>query len=217
MTGLILAIGLAVICFAALAFLLKLPRTGWVVTVAALLLGLAGYALQGSPNEPGAPKEPVEKIGGPDPAAVIAERQKMSGAMPMGDRMLVTADAFARHGQYADAAETLRIAVEKDPNNGDAWLAMANALVQHAEGNLSPAALFAFSRAQQISPDHPGPPFFLGLALAGSGRLQEGRAVWAQLLARTPANAPWHDDLVSRLAELDAFIARQQQQSAPLR
>jgi cytochrome c-type biogenesis protein CcmH len=146
---------------------------------------------------------------------MIAERQKLNGAAPIGDNLLVTADAFSRHGQYADAAETLRVAVVKDPSNGDAWLSLANALVQHAEGNLSPAALFAFGRAMQASSNHPGPPFFLGLALARSGRLQEGRAIWADLLARTPQQAPWRADLTAQLADLDAFIARQETMIPP--
>jgi len=39
--------------------------------------------------------------------------------------------------------------------------------------------------------------------------------MWADLLARTPKDAPWHDDLVAKLAELDAFMARQQQAGPP--
>ena len=119
------------------------------------------------------------------------------------------ADALARHGQYADAAEVLRGAVERDPGNAEAWLAMGNALVGHAEGTISPAALYAYGEAARAAPDSPGPPFFTGLALIRSGRLTEGRAVWAGLLARTPANAPWQADLRQRLAELDRFLASQ--------
>jgi cytochrome c-type biogenesis protein CcmH len=216
MTGWFFAIALALVCFIALAVVLKVPRKGWEAVGAALILGLAGYALQGSPAQPGAPKAPAEQAGKQDVAAEVDARRKLgNGAMP-SDKLLFTADAFARHGQYADAAELLRTAVRKDPNNGDAWLAMANALVQHAEGNLSPAAIYAFQRANQAAPDHPGPPFFLGLALAQSGRLSEGRAMWADLLARTPKDAPWHDELVAKLAELDAFIARHQS-AGPLR
>lgn len=207
--GWVLAGGLAVVSFIVLAFVLKLPRRGWEATAAALLLGLAGYALQGSPAEKGAPKERVEKITKADADGDIAARDRMSDATPMGDKLLVTADAFARHGQYADAAETLRIAVRKEPQSVDAWLSMANALVAHADNNLTPAALYAFTEANRANPDHPGPPFFLGLALAQSGRLQEGRAMWAQLLERTPPDAPWRGDLQAKLASLDAFIARQ--------
>ena len=117
---------------------------------------------------------------------------------------------MTRHGQYADAATILRGAVEKDPANGQAWLAMANALVGHSQGMLSPAALYAYRRASAADPQAPGPPFFLGMALAQSGRLAEARTLWATLLARAPADAPWRADLGKRLEMLDRFIAQQQ-------
>ncbi|MEO7246974.1 MAG: tetratricopeptide repeat protein [Novosphingobium sp.] len=209
MNGWIIASALAATSFALLAKIFRLPRKGWEAAGAALVLGIAGYFLQGSPRQPGAPREPAEKVTSGDAAAAIAERQKLNGAGPAANSALVTADAFARHGQFADAAEMLRGTVHKDPGNGQAWLALANALVQHSEGNLSPAALYAFNRAGALDPANPGPPFFLGLALAQSGRLADGRAIWAALLARSPADAPWRNDLSARMAELDAFIARQ--------
>ena len=48
------------------------------------------------------------------------------------------------------------------------------------------------------------------MALIQSGRLAEGRAIWADLLARSPKEAPWRGDLEKRLAELDSFVAQRQ-------
>jgi len=203
----LIVIGLAVVVFAAIAFAFRV-RHGREVLGGALLLGLAGYALQGSPTTPGAPKAPAEKIAG-EAAAGVAERQKLGEGAGMGDKHIVIADALARHGQFADSAEVLRGAVEKDPNNAEAWLAMGNSLVGHAEGTVSPAALFAYGRAAKAAPDSPGPPFFLGLALLQSGRIAEGRAMWAGLLARSPKDAPWRADLEKRLIELDNYLAQQ--------
>lgn len=205
MTWFVVAL-LALAVFVAL--LLRAPRSSWEVIGAALLLGIAGYALQGEPGQPGAPRKPVEKIAGDDAAAGLNARQKLEGAAA-GDRHMIIADAFARNGQFADAAEMLRGAVKRDPANAEAWLAMGNALAGHAEGVVSPAAIYAYGRAARAAPNSPGPPFFLGMALLQSGRLAEGRAVWAQLLARSPKDAPWRPDLEKRLGELDGFIARQ--------
>ncbi len=200
---------LAGVVFAVLAFVLKAPRSGWEAIGAALVLGLAGYVLQGHPELPGAPKEAVERISA-DPASQVAERQKMStNPGDIGNSWQVIADAMMRNGQFANAATALRGAIEKDPKDADAWLALGNALVAHAEGNVSPAAIFAYQRATDAEPAHPGPPFFLGLALAQSGQLQQGRALWADLLKRTPPDAPWRKDLVERLSQLDALIAGQ--------
>lgn len=205
----VLALVLALTAFLAAAFLLKAPRSGWEAIGAALLLGIAGYGLQGSPGLPSAPKRPVEN-GDTGAAALVQARQQLGGQAGLpGNEWIVIADALARHGQYAEAAGVLQGAVEKDPRNAEAWLAMANALVGHSDGMLTPASLYAYRHAAQASPEHPGPPFFLGLALAQSGRLTEARRVWADLLNTSPPEAPWRADLEQRLGQLDAFIARQ--------
>ncbi|MES2492268.1 MAG: tetratricopeptide repeat protein [Pseudomonadota bacterium] len=206
---------LALAAFAVFAFILRAPRSTWHIVGAALFVGLAGYAVQGAPDRPGSPKTPAQ--GGRDDgtgAAAVAARQQMGGAGLAGDQHMIIADALARHGQFAEAAEVLRGAVERNPDNAEAWLAMGNALTGHAEGTISPAAIFAFGRAARAEPASPGPPFFLGLALLRSGRVGEGRAVWADLLARSPADAPWRGDLEQRLGQLDALIARQDETGA---
>lgn len=195
----------------ALAAFLRAPRKGWEAIGAALLVGIAGYAFQASPGQPGAPKEPAQEAA-KSGAALVEARQQLAQAQASGqglNRWLVIGDALARNGQYGDAAGVILGAVEQDPKNADAWLAMANALVGHAEGNLTPAALYAYGRAAQADPVHPGPPFFLGLALAQSGKLTEARSLWADLLNRSPKDAPWRADLAERLQRLDAFIAMQ--------
>ena len=63
--------------------------------------------------------------------------------------------------------------------------------------------------AADIAPQHPGPPFFMGLALAQSGRLAEARTIWAALLERAPAEASYRGDLESRLARIDTMIVGQ--------
>jgi len=206
-------LGLGIVALAG--FVFRVPRAGLELLGAALLVGMAGYALQGSPGQPAAPKAPAEKIGGQDSAALVAARQKLGEGRGPGESHVVIADALARHGQFADAAEVLRGAVEKDPANAEAWLAMANALVGHAEGTISPAALYAYGQAARAAPNSPGPSFFLGMALIQSGRMGEGRALWADLLARSPKEAPWRADLEKRLGELDSFMARQGTPAGP--
>jgi cytochrome c-type biogenesis protein CcmH len=202
-----LIIALAALAFAALVYLFKVPRGGWEAVGAALLLGLAGYALQGSPAQPGAPKAPAAQNKGNGQALVAARQQLRASGAQGTSSWLVIGDAMARNGQYADAASVLLGAVEKNPKDAEGWLALGNALVGHSEGELTPAALYAYQRAATADPAHPGPPFFLGLALAQSGRLSEGRAIWAELLARSPKDAPWRADLAERLGKLDQFIA----------
>ena len=194
--------------FMAMVKLLRLPRGGWEWVGAALLAGIAGYALQGSPGQPGAPKPPVETARTAD-EALIAERQAMGAAFGSGQSWMIVADGLSRRGQYGAAAQVLRSAIRESPRDADLWVALGNALVGHGDGFISPAAQFAFQRAATISPQHPGPPFFMGLALAQSGRLVEARTVWAQLLAQAPKEASYRADLEQRLARLDGMIAAQ--------
>ena len=109
----------------------------------------------------------------------------------------------------------MRTAVHQNPKDADLWVALGNALIGHGDGFISPAAQFAFQRAATIAPTHPGPPFFMGLALAQSGRLAEARTIWARLLEQAPTEASYRADLESRLARLDAMIAEQAGTPAP--
>jgi cytochrome c-type biogenesis protein CcmH len=204
----VLLIAIVAAVFVALIKLLRLPRGGWEWVGAALLLGLAGYALQGSPGQRGAPKPPVETAKTAD-EALIAQRQAMGSGFGSGQSWMIVADGLSRRGQYGAAAQVLRSAIHRNPRDADLWVALGNALVGHGDGFISPAAQFAFQRAADIAPDHPGPPFFMGLALAQSGRLVEARTVWAQLLAQAPKDASYRADLAQRLARLDGMIAAQ--------
>ncbi len=207
--GWALAIALAAAALAALITLGRAPRAAWEVIAAALVFGLAGFAFQARPDQPGAPTAAAEDTDASGAALVAARRQMNSGGPGSGDRWLIPSDALARRGHFADAASMALGAVEQNPNNADAWLAVANNLLAHAQGHLTPAALYAFDRARAADPAQPGPPYFLGLALAQNGLLTESRAMWADLLARTPPDAPWRQDLTAKLADLDRFIAQQ--------
>ncbi|MBK9011536.1 tetratricopeptide repeat protein [Novosphingobium sp.] len=207
MTWVLVAL-LALASFGACAFLFKAPRKGWEAIGAALLLGIAGFALQARPAQPGVPKV-VEAKSADSGAALISARKQLAQADGAGavNQWMVIADGLARNGQFGDAAGVVLGAVEKDPRNADAWLSLANNLVAHAEGSVTPAALYAYRRAALADPEHPGPPFFMGLALIQNGRLEEGRTLWAGLLASSPADAPWRADLSARIGQLDELIA----------
>jgi cytochrome c-type biogenesis protein CcmH len=210
----VLILTLALVAFGIMAFLLKMPRSGWEVTGAALLFGISGYALQGHPGLPGAPKQGVESQKVAD-AELLKQRAEMGAGYGKGQSWLILADGLSRQGQYGAAADVLGKAVQVEPGDADLWVAFGNALVSHSDGLITPAAQFAFQKAAKISPEHPGPPFFMGLALAQSGRLADARAIWAELLQRAPADAPYRADLAARLVRIDSMLAASGQAVAP--
>lgn len=204
----LLVLGVAIAAFAAFLVVFKVPKGAREAVGAALVLGVAGYAAQGVPSQPGSPAMPMADNASQMGSFYVEERAKYSNTgIPPTDRWVVIADALARHGEFADAAEILRGTIGDDSKNADSWVAMGNALVGHAEGMLTPPALYAYRKADEADPKAPGPPFFLGLALAQSGRLGEAREIWADLLETAPQDAAWRGQLIQQLARLDALIA----------
>lgn len=205
----VLVVGLAVAVMAVLVFVAKVPRGCRDAVGAALLLGLAGYAAQASPNLAGSPKAASEQTTS-DAAVLVEGRAKITNSgVPTNNRWIVIADGLARNGRFGDAAEVLRGAIGDDPKNADAWLALANALVGHADSTLTPPAFYAYQRAIAAAPKAPGARFFLGLAYAREGRLAEARALWMAVLRDAPPDAPWRLPLAQQLMRLDAAMGSQ--------
>lgn len=208
MMGWIIIFLLVLICAAALIWFGKLSRSTYEITAAALLLGVAGYAWQGNPGMAGVSVEPKEDANSFDDRTIDA-RDEMGERFGTAREWLVFSDSLNRAGKHGAAANYLRNGVKEHPDDPDLWVGLGNALVVHANGVITPAAQFAFQKAADISPEHPGPPFFLGLAYAQSGKIDQARAIWTELLARSSEDAPWREDLESRLA------AMEQMQSTP--
>ncbi|MEP2736837.1 MAG: tetratricopeptide repeat protein [Erythrobacter sp.] len=206
---------LAVVAFLIAAFVLKLEKRGWTLFAAVLVFGLAGYATQGAPEMAGAPKEAAETNARESGEAMVAARRGLFDSNATLTPYLTMSDGQARAGQFADAAGMLRKGLADNPGHAEAWLALGNALVEHAEGQLTPAALYAYGKADAAAPGHPGTSYFLGVALLRSGRPGEARGVWADMLAKSPEDAPWREDLQIRIERLDAMLAQSGIQAPP--
>jgi cytochrome c-type biogenesis protein CcmH len=177
-----------------------LPKSALELVGAALLIGLAGYAWQGNPSLGGTPKASAESA--PIPADTQAMIKAAPSRMTAESQWLDLASALIKSGHAQSAVSIIQGGLVKSPENPDLWVGLGNALVVHNGGQISPAASFAFEKAAALSPNHPGPPFFQGLALAQGGKLDEAGDVWRALLARAPGDAPWKADLVARLTEI---------------
>lgn len=169
--------------------------------VAALLFGIAGYAWQGTPDLPGQPTPPRAEPMQADSLFAL-ERTHFLERFTADAQVLDAADAMHRNGLEAYGIALIRGALAKHPDSPDLWVGMGNALTLYANGLVTPAAELAFRRAATLAPDHPAPPYFLGMAYAQSGQLDRAQSIWAALLARAPANAPWRGIVEQRLTQL---------------
>jgi len=155
--------------------------------MAALLVGAAGYAVQGSPGLADAPAQGSE---GREVIPLSAARHAFFGNFSPEESWLALSDGLARGGNTEDAVGLLQNAVGKYPGDAQLWIGLGNALVDHAHG-LTPPAEFAYKRAAELAPGHPAAPFFYGLALARSGDRAGAIAIWKRILANAPEDASW--------------------------
>lgn len=167
---------------------------------AALLFGCAGYALQAHPEVAGSPRH-ARSAEPPVPLTRI--RHAFFGQFAAAEPWLRISEALASRGNSKDAVGVLRSAVRERPGDPALWIGLGNALVDHSRG-LTPASQFAYHRAGQLAPGHPAPAFFTGLALARSGEREAGIALWKEVLAGAPADAPWRPMVEDSVAALSA-------------
>ena len=203
----VLAILLAVLAFAAAVFVFKIEKALWSSLLAALAVGLAGYALQASPGLPSAPKTAGENRAAPLFDIVEMRRELLDSGERSRADFIVTADALAREGRYQQAAQLLASVTRDNPQDFEAWIAEGNALVEHADGILTPPALYAYRQAALLKPAHLAPNYFLGVALIRQGRMLEARQVWAESLAAAPEGSAGREIVAQQLERLDAMLA----------
>ena len=154
---------------------------------AALLIGAAGYALQG---RPATPDSPAEGSAGREILPLTGARHAFYGNFSPEERWLLLSEAMARAGNTEWAVGILQNAVRRYPASPHLWAGLGNALVDHSRG-LTPPAELAYRRAMELQPGYPAPPFFYGLALARSGDRAGAIKEWRALLATAPPEASW--------------------------
>ena len=203
-------LALPVLAAGAMALLIALgvPRLLWSFVGAALMLGAAGYAWQGSPTLAGAAPDRQADARGDDPGLTTL-RDAMLGRFTLDNAYLIAADAMSNSGDDKAAVRVLIGGLNKLPQSYVLWTALGSAYARHDGGQVSPASRFAFARARRLVPSHPAPPFFEGLAFARSGDLAAARTRWIRALRLTPADASYRRDIALRIALLDRLQAMQ--------
>ena len=199
--GWILMAGFTVLAGAGLFWFVRRDKGAMQFAAAALLLALAGYAWQGHPGMAGNPKAPPERQNVPDNDFQNLHPDLL-GRFDNAWAWTNLADGYQRRGDTQGAAEVLQSAVRRNPRDADLWVAYGYALVVHGGNMMSPAAQLAFQRAAAIAPNHPGPRFFYGLALAQGGDYDGAERVWRELLPTIPADSQFRTITEQRLQAL---------------
>jgi cytochrome c-type biogenesis protein CcmH/NrfG len=206
---------LSVLCLLVLTWFVRSSKGLWQIAAAAVLLGMTGYALQGRPSAPSSPAKSLaaNEVGATQLIDIRAEMDQSFGG---AKRWLVTADSFAKQGDYASAASYIQSGLRSDPKNSDLWSALGLQLMLASEGQMSPPAQLAFDKARAIQPNHPAPYYFAGLARIISGDLNGGVFLWEKTLSLATPNAKWKVSIETQIQAakaLQAESAQAQQES----
>jgi cytochrome c-type biogenesis protein CcmH/NrfG len=203
-----IALGLlAAFSLGAIILLGRLPKNIWQVAGAALLLGMTGYALQG---RPGAPSSPAKSLAAEEDAAVqlVEIRAEMDQSFGSAKRWLVTADSFAKQGDYRLAASYIQSGLKQNPGDPDLWSALGLQLMLASDGQMSPPAQLAFDKARAIRPNYPAPYYFAGLSRLFGQDVDGAILLWEKTLSLATPNAKWKPRLESQLQAAKALQAQ---------
>lgn len=120
--------------------------------------------------------------------------------------------AYHTLGEWSFAIEAWKrvIAMKGADASEKDWADLALLYVQQAEGQVTPAASEAASRALAIDPQQPDAQHFLAMEKAQNGDLAGAIAGWEALLASAPADAGWRSSIEEYLAQARARIAMPQ-------
>lgn len=214
MTGWIAMSLIAAISLATLILIGRLQRGYWQLAAAAVLLGMTGYALQGRPS---VQSSPAKSLAAKEDAAVqlVEIRADMDQSFGGAKRWLVTADAFAKQGDYKLSASYIQAGLKQNPNDPDLWSALGLQLMLASNGEMSLPAQLAFDKARAIRPNYPAPYYFAGLSRLFAGNIDSAILFWEKTLTLATPNAKWKARIESQLAgaktlkaQLDANAAR---------
>jgi len=152
------------------------------------------YIQRGSPKLPDVPLAArlEDAIQNQDFDAMIAKVERHLAVEPDDVQgWMVLAPAYKRLQRWNDAAGAFANIMRLGKATPETIAAYGEMLVFANEGMVTAEANRAFSEALKLDPKLPKARYFHAVALKQDGKREEARAVFEELLADSPADAPW--------------------------
>lgn len=170
------------------------------------LLALATYEIYGSPQllsePPGARMQP-QQAGNINLLGAVAEIEAHLARNPQDGRgWEVIAPVYLRMGRIEDAVKAYESAVRYQAPDAVRFANYGEALVLSKDGLISAEAQAAFEQAVRLDPSAPKAQFYLARAAVQDGQTDRAKTILENLLASSPADAPWVDPVKQELAAL---------------
>jgi cytochrome c-type biogenesis protein CcmH len=183
-------------------------RRRFIAVAALIALPFGAVALYLALGFPGLPDQPLAaRTDGPENrsiAALVAQVEDRLERNPQDGRgWEVIGPVYMRLGRFDDAVKARRHVVRLLGASATREADLGEALVAAANGVVTAEAKSAFDRALALDARDPRAKFFAGLAAQQDGKDAEAAAIWRDLLAHAPADAPWANVVRQSLARLE--------------
>lgn len=184
------------------------PVTITVIFVLFLTGAVIFYQKLGSPNLAASPTQNMaEQI--PANAANMSQlddqlaqvRQRLESEPDSVEGWRLLARINSQLGRYQPSAEAYSQLSRIEPKNADWWILYGEAMIQMANGRVTPAAKHSLQTGLMLMPQHPAGRFYLGQALAQEGNHQAALDVWTDLRDDSTPDAPWMQPLTARIQQ----------------
>lgn len=116
----------------------------------------------------------------------------------------VIVPVYMRMGRVEDAVQAIRQTIRIGGSTAKRQIALGEALVAAADGNIGEAARTAFEEALRIEPESVLPRMYLAAAMAQDGRLREAASAWAAIVASGAEGDAWLPVARDELAKAEA-------------
>ncbi|TAL00672.1 MAG: c-type cytochrome biogenesis protein CcmI [Rhodospirillaceae bacterium] len=146
-------------------------------------------------------QEPVAGHTDADMAALVdklAARVRETPDNPQGWSLL--ARSYRQMERFADAADAYRHLMALQPDLADGYAGFGEAATGAADGTVTPEAHAAFVHALQIDRGEPRARFYLGMEQAQAGNAKGAIAIWREMTASAPTDAPWINAVREQMA-----------------
>jgi cytochrome c-type biogenesis protein CcmH len=183
------------------------PNLAFIAAALAPLIAILLYVQVGSPGLPGQPLATRLADAASDGARrdqeLIAQLEARLRETPDDLRgWQLLARSYTTLGRTQDAVRAWREVRRLAPNNPEFAGALGEALVQAADGTVTPEARTLFDAATRQDANDPRARFYIGLAQAQAGESRAAVQTWTDLVAISPADAPWVPTVRAQIARL---------------
>ncbi|HJO97118.1 MAG: c-type cytochrome biogenesis protein CcmI [Rhodospirillales bacterium] len=185
-------------------------RTAVLALVVVLAGALGVYGHLGSPNLPGQPlAERRDALQAVAESRAEMERlidslaQKMKESPGNVEGWILLGRSYQSQNRYSDAAEAFRRATDLSDRRVDVLAAYGEARVLARDGTVDPEDLAIFEEILAKDPRDPRARYYIGNFKAQQGDLEGALQSWVDLIATSPADAPWLDEVRERIADAE--------------